>query len=288
MKTEMFASILEDKNLQSAAMNFHRLLPAPLRPEEVDLEQVYAQTIDQLKEEDPEFAGNFQALSEEQRQTLKRDAIKAVGDALRGRGLDLDAVRKDFLTSSYECRIKDRDFIATKEGETLLHLTNLDTIEGIAGATWLEIASIIVEAVCLVLSIVGFAPKPGSKQIAKAAEAIVKKVSKSSALQRAVAKVAEAFKSGSRWDQATSIFNLLKDIYAAGLISTIVKILFKDLPWYEYAYMVVKAIAYIAAAVLTDGLALIAKLVLILGDAVEFAIKLANLDKLNSMALAMK
>lgn len=50
--------------------------------------------------------------------------------------------------------------------------------------------------------------------------------------------------------------------------------------------MVAKVVAYIAAAVLTDGLALIAKLILILADAVEFAVKLANLDKLNAMALA--
>jgi hypothetical protein len=287
MKTEMFAGILGDKTLQTAAMDFHRLLRAPLPPEKVDLEQVYAQTIDQLKQEDPEFADNFTALSEDQRQTFKKDVIKAVGDALKGKGLDFDAVRKGFLASSYECRIKDHDFIVTREGETLLHLTNLDTSQGIADATWIQIASVIVEAVFLIVSIVGSVPRPTGKVIDRAAAAIARKVAHTPALQRAVARIVEAFKSGSRWDQAKSIFLLLKEVHAAGLVIIIVKILLSDLKWYDYALMVAKTLAYIAAAVLTDGLALIAKLVLILDDAVEFAIKLANLDKLNTMALAM-
>jgi hypothetical protein len=286
MKTEMFGAVLGDKGLQATMMDFHRLLQAPSQPDQVDLEQVFAQTIDQLELGDAEFTDNFKALSEEERRTLKEEAMKAVDDALKGKGLDFDGIRKDFLTASYDCQIKGNDFFVTREGETLLHLTNLNTVEGIAAATWIQIASIIVEAVCLVMSIVGAVPKPGSKQIGRAAEAIAEKVARSSVLQRAVARVAEAFRSGSRWSQAQSIFLLIKDVNAVGLVKTIVKILLKDMKWYEYALMVIKMVAYIVAAVMTDGVALIAKLIIILGDAVAFAIKLTNLDRLNAMVLA--
>ncbi len=286
MKTEMFGAVLGGKGLQSAMMDFHRQLHTLSQPDQVDLDQVFAQTIDQLEKDDAEFADNFKALSKEERLKLKEEAMKAVDDALKGKGLDLDAIRKDFLTASYDCQIKGHDFIVTREGETLLHLTNLNTVEGIAASTWIQIASIIVEAVFLIISIVGVLPKYGAKQVGRAAEAIAEKVARSSVLQRAVARMGEAFRSGDRWRQAQSIFLLLKDVYALGLATIIVKILFTDLKWYDYALMVIKVGGYIAATVLTEGLALIAKLVLILADAVQFAMKFTNLNRLNAMALA--
>ena len=76
--------------------------------------------------------------------------------------------------------------------------TNADLLK----ASWIQITSIVVEAVLLVLSAVGVKVSADKYVIKKVAEEIVGTIESSSLLQQAVKQLEEAFESESAWEKA--------------------------------------------------------------------------------------
>ena len=119
--------------------------------------------------------------------------------------------------------------------------------------------------------------------IMKTAEEIIPIIQQSSALQKAVQALEAAAESGSTWDIAKAIFNLIKDSYSSGILWKIIKSLCSNMSTWDWIKTIGIVTAMIIAAIATDGLALIAKIVLALNSAYEFIKKLTNLNELKTV-----
>lgn len=174
----------------------------------------------------------------------------------------------------------------TRDGNEFMPSIKLDTLAAMDKASWMQIASVIVEAVLLVLSAVGIKLSISESVITKTAEEVVGVVESSSALQKAVQQLKVAFAGGSAWEKAKAIFYLIKDSYSAGILWKIIKSLCSNMSTWEWIKTAGIVTAMIIAALATDGLALIAKIVLALNSAYEFAKKVVNLTELDAMKTA--
>lgn len=171
----------------------------------------------------------------------------------------------------------------TREGKQFMKSKELNTIAAIDETEWIQMASILVEAVLLVLQAVGIELAVSEQVIAKTTEEIIPVIESSSQLQKAIQALQEAAKGDSKLEIAKAIFNLIKQSYAAGILWKIIKSLCSNMTPWDWAKTVGTVTAMIIAAVGTDGVALIAKIVLALNSAYEFIKKLTNLDKLGSL-----
>ena len=120
----------------------------------------------------------------------------------------------------------------------------------------------------------------GKKVITKTVEETVKVIKKSSQFRRAIQEFIKTWnKAGaSKWTKAKALFSLLKDTYSAGLLWQIIKSLCSNMGWFDWAKTAAKVTAMIIAAFATGGVALIAKIALVVLDAVDFARKIVNLN----------
>lgn len=77
--------------------------------------------------------------------------------------------------------------------------------------------------------------------------------------------------------KAKTIFYLIKETSAGGILWTIMKGLCRNMKWYEWLETCAKVAAMVIAALATEGAALIEEITLIVLSAVHFARKTANL-----------
>ena len=195
-------------------------------------------------------------------------------------GLQIPTYRLNFR---HEGGVYYVDF--TKSGEKYMESITLDTAEGFSTASAFQIASIVVEAIALIMSIVGISV-PADK-IAKVAAKVTKVLSESPAVQAAIKVLQKVFSSGgSGTSKATAIWELVKAVWnlnGHNVLITIVKLLLSDWGPIDIAIAVAKIVALIAAAVATGGAALIAKIVLALASAYEFVKKILNMNELDAI-----
>jgi hypothetical protein len=172
-----------------------------------------------------------------------------------------------------------------REDEMFLASRNLMTMVDIDWTKIMQYASIVVEAVMLVLSAVGISPSPSSKAVEEATEDVAQALKNSSKFEKAMESFVEAWDSagGSAYQKAKAIFYLIKDTNAAGLLWTVIKALCSNMAWYEWLETAAKVTAMVIAALATDGAALIAEIALVVMSAVDFARKLANLSQLETI-----
>ena len=133
------------------------------------------------------------------------------------------------------------------------------------------------------MSTVGIVVSVRESVAAQTAEEIVPVVESSSALQNAVQQLKDAFAGSSGREKAKAIFILIKDSYAAGILWQIIKGLCTDMSTWDWIKSSAIVSAMIIAALVTDGAALIAKIVLALNSAYELYKKLTNLTELDAM-----
>ena len=171
----------------------------------------------------------------------------------------------------------------SRDGKEFMPSIKLDTLQAINTASWLQIASIIVEAVLLVLTAVGITIEVSNAVIEQVSQEVVTVVESSSLLQKAVQQLEEAFASGSAMDKAKAIFYLIKDTKSAGILWQIIKGLCKNMSWWDWTKTAGIVTAMIVAAIATDGVALIAKIVLALKSAYDFIQKVTNMTELRAM-----
>ena len=121
-------------------------------------------------------------------------------------GLQIPTYRLNFR---HEGGVYYVDF--TKSGEKYMESITLDTAEGFSTASAFQIASIVVEAIALIMSIVGISV-PADK-IAKVAAKVTKVLSESPAVQAAIKVLQKVFSSGgSGASKATAIWELVNPL----------------------------------------------------------------------------
>ena len=173
----------------------------------------------------------------------------------------------------------------TREGAEFLPGKQLTTVADIESASFIQMASILVETVLLVMQAVGIEISPSSSTIEATVKETVTAIKNSSKLQRAIAQFIDSWEKagGNALSKAKAIFSLIKDSYAGGILWTIIKSLCRNVKWYDWLETSVKVAAMIIAALATDGAALIAEIALIVLSAIDFARKIANLGQLEEI-----
>ena len=173
----------------------------------------------------------------------------------------------------------------TRKGEEFLPGRELATVADTKWSSVLQEASILVEAVLLVMQAVGIKVAVSESTMKATVEDTAEAIQRSSQLQRAMQKFVDSWKAagGNAAAKAKAIFILIKESYAAGILWTIIKSLCKEMKWYDWLETVAKVLAMIIAALATDGAALIAKIVLIILSAIDFARKITNLEQLEEI-----
>ena len=172
----------------------------------------------------------------------------------------------------------------TRSGKKFMDPICLESLASINTSKWIQIASIVVEAILLVCQAVGIKVAVSESTILKTAEEIVPVIESSSALQKAVEGLQAAAESGSKWEIAKAIFTLIKDSYSAGILWKVIKSLCSNMSTWDWIKTAGIVTAMIIAALATDGAALIAKIVLALNSAYEFIKKLTNMNELESVS----
>lgn len=210
---------------------------------------------------------------------LPEDRIKLIEEALSIPTFRLDITKK--TDGQYEAQF-------TREGEEFLPGKQLATVADIMSISFLQQASILVEAVFLVLQAVGIKVSVSKSTMEATVEDTATAIRNSSQLQRAIARFIDSWNSGGgAMTKAKAIFFLIKDSMAAGILWTIIKSLCREMKWYDWLETAAKVSAMIIAALATEGVALMAKIALIVMSAVDFARKIANLAQLEEIKKAL-
>lgn len=206
---------------------------------------------------------------------LPRDRVEMIKSGLSIPTYTLDIAKQE--DGHFWCSV-------TRDRKEFRPSIKLATVAGVDAATWLQYASIIVEAVLLVLQAVGIKVAISEQAITKTAEEVVQVVESSSALRKAVQNLVQVFEEGgSPWEKAKAIFYLIKDSYSAGILWQIIKGLCSNMSWWDWTKTAGIVTAMIIAALATDGAALIAKIVLALNSAYEFGKKIKNVVHLSDL-----
>lgn len=206
---------------------------------------------------------------------LPEDRIKLIEEALSIPTFRMEITKKSDGKHLVQMTRKGKEFLPGKE---------LATVADIDWTSILQEASIVVEAILLVMSAVGISVSVSESTMEATVEETARAIESSSALQRAIAEFISSWHAaGSALDKAKAIFVLLKDSYAAGILWTIIKSLCREMKWYDWLETSAKVTAMIIAALATEGAALIARIALVVMSAVDFIRKLANLEKLKEI-----
>ncbi len=174
----------------------------------------------------------------------------------------------------------------TKSGVKYLDSIKLDTTVNAEKISVLQIASIVVEAVALLLSIVGVVVP--EEKIAEVAAKMATAISESPAVKKAIEVLKNVWGSnGSGSSKAKAMWELIKAVWEyrthGNILIKIVKLLISDMSWWDIVKTVALITATIVAAIATDGIALIAKIILALNSAYEFGKKILNLNELDEI-----
>ena len=256
-----------------------------LIPQPVDWDNVYAQALAEARSQDPTFGASYDALSADARQEMKLAVLGPVEGAISMEGLDLDELSRAFHESSYVTKVEGTTFTAWRNGELLIRLEHIDEAAENATATFAQMASVVVESVFLIIAVLLSAPNPSATAFNRAVQAIIRSVENSSSLQRAI-QALDAARQVSNWELAKAVFGVILASNDVGIIGQTVHILLSEVAWYQYALMVLQILAYIAAAVLSGGAAVVAKIAVLLIQATQFILKVTNLQAITALAPA--
>ena len=203
----------------------------------------------------------------------------------------VDLIRTGLQVPTYRLDISKRDdghhwADITRDGKPFMESKQLNTLAAINETSWSQMASIIVEAVMLVLQAVGIKVSVSEQAILKIAETIIAVIEKNSQLQEAVKALQKAVESGSISDTAKAIFYLIEECYSAGILWEIIKELCGNMSYTDWAITIATVSASIIADFASGGAALIAEIVLALStakSAYDFYKKFTNLGELDAL-----
>ena len=254
-------------------------------PPPLNWQNVYASALAQLESQDSTFTAKYNALSADEKEQLKLQALSRAEGAANFQDLDFEAMRDNLLNSTYVTEVVGTRFTARRDGELIIQLDRIDTPAENATATWVQMASIVAEAIFFVMAVLTAAPRPTGVAFNRAIQAITTATANNSAFRNAVNALQAANREGV-WALAKGVFGVIVASNIGGLVSQVVDILLSEVAWYQYALMALQILAYIGAAFLTGGIAVIAKLASILINAAEFVLKVTNLKAIEQLAPA--
>ena len=174
----------------------------------------------------------------------------------------------------------------TKSGKKFMDSIQLATTGDFEAASALQIASIVVEAVALLLSVVGIVVP--EEAVAKVAKQFATTIMESSAVKTAIEALKKIWGSGgSGTSKATAVWELIKALWEyrthGKVFWQILKGLCSNMSWFDWAKTIAIITATVVAAIASGGAALIAKIALALNSAYEFAKKIYNLNELDEI-----
>ena len=220
--------------------------------------------------EEVELAKEFSDQPKEEKELLKR--FKKFLPISR-----VTQIQEGFLPKIFQIHA---DF--TRDGKSYLEQKKLNSIHAIETTSYLQMASIVVEAVLLVIQCAGVKVAVDERIINQTAEEILLIIEISNDIQEAVAALRNVANGGSYWEIAKAIFLLITTI-SLGILWQIIKSLCSNMSPWNWAKTTALVTAMIIASLGTNGAALIAKIVLALYSANNFLQKLVNLYKLEAI-----
>ena len=266
-----------ERAVNAALADIEKYAPQEFKQFQADPEKkrALAQAAREAAQEEVKLAGEFrdrpsENVAERLSKHLPKHRVELIQTGLQVPTYRLDISKKDDGHHWVDI---------TRDGKPFMESIKLHTVGAINKSSWIQIASIVIEAVLLVLQTVGIKVAVSEQVITRTAEEIIPVVESSSQLQKAVQALQEAAKGGTKWEIAKAIFNLIKDSYSAGILWKIIKGLCSNMSTWDWIKTAGIVSAMIIAALATDGLALIAKIVLALNSAYEFIKKLTNLGE---------
>ena len=255
-----------------------------LQYEEADLAEKLQKDYEKLKDVIRSAAVEYMSL--EQAQHIRQNP-KELERYLPESGMKMIAEGGLTIPHTYKININRReigkptvDFI--RDGKTFKPTEELATLKDIENTKVMQYASIIIEAVLLVIEVVGIAVEVSDYVMHKVAQETAKS---SSILQQELDNLQKVFEDSSStvYQKANAIFILIKDSYLASILWTIIKGLCSNTSYWDWMKTAGTVTAMIIAAIDTGGAALIAKIVLALDSAYEFCKKIVNLTELDNI-----
>ena len=168
----------------------------------------------------------------------------------------------------------------TRNGETFMESIKLVSSDDRERARNIQIASIVIESILLLVNVVGIHTSVSTGVLQKLATEVSVAVNRSAAILGAVGGLRRAMQTGTRLQQASGIWNVIRTAYSAGILMTILRGLFHNMTYWDWAKSVMEMIAVIAVSIPTEGGALILKISVALAQAVLFINKFRNLTEL--------
>ena len=216
----------------------------------------------------------FENVAERLSKHLPKHRVELIQTGLQVPTFRLDISKKD--DSHYWADI-------TRDGKPFMASKKLNTLAAVNETSWNQMASIIIEAVILVLNAVGIKLSVSQKVILKVVQEIIPVIEKSSEIQQAIKALQEAMERGSISDSARAIFDLIKACYSAGILWQIIKELCSNMSKTDWARTIANVSAEIIATFASGGVALIAEIALALKSAYDFTKKFVNLGELDAL-----
>lgn len=199
----------------------------------------------------------------------------------------IEKMKKALDMKTFEIRITEAEKKAEirRNGNVMYPSISLDTVANINQATNLQIASIVVEALIVVLDLVGVNIPDDAETIRRVIDVVVNQLGKSNNLQNDVEQIRED--RGDYLAMARDIFTLVIDTFYDGIFWSITKALLYQMSWTDWIISAGRISAFLATLVGTGGLAQLSSLVTELVNAAFFLQKLVNLGNLQKMKLAI-
>ena len=240
----------------------------------------------EILKDDPDFEYLLKEENKNEKMQIDLHMDQAIEQGLSPENQNVLEVLENFNRCSYVVQIHQNQFIATRNGEIIFSADDLTNPDQAAVASIVQIISICIEILALVVGICGLSvSKPSAGAIKNIGDLIKLMISQSkSPLKKALDILIEIFKNTQATviDKANAIFQIVLAFAKEGKsLLSIVKYFFESMPWWSYAIAVVKTFAFIISLLVSGGWAFVAKVVLILADAVEFILKLINLEKIS-------
>ncbi|CAC5413453.1 unnamed protein product [Mytilus coruscus] len=191
----------------------------------------------------------------------------------------------DMKTYQININEKEKKAQIKRNGKEMYPAIALGSSGNIMQASDLQTASIVVEAIILVLEIIGIEIPDDEEEVKKVINIVIEELGNDNTLLQDVEQI--------RKDQddfpamAKDIFVLVVDCFEDGIFWKIVKALLSDMPWYDWILTSAQIAAFIAMLVATGGLADIALLVTKLVNAAFFLEKLVNLGTFSRMKMSL-
>ncbi|XP_071180972.1 uncharacterized protein [Mytilus edulis] len=199
----------------------------------------------------------------------------------------ISKIKKALDMKTYQININEKEKKAqiTRNEKDMYPVITLGSLGNLKQASDYQIASIVVEAIILVLELIGVEIPDDEEEIKKVIDIVIIELDKDHKLLEDVEQIRKD--KDNYPAMAKDIFVLVVDTFEDGIFWQIVKALLSNMPWYEWVATSAQIAAFIAMLVATGGIADIALLVAKLVNAAFFLEKLVNLGTLSKMKMSL-